>query len=75
MGPVMVITVGVLFLIDRMARAANGTYEVVHGMARVPLHFHQTWPVLVIVVGVMMLLRHQASTAGHVRWISEVGRG
>ena len=36
-GPVIMITVGVLFLLDRFA----------------DLRFHQTWPVLLIVIGLL----------------------
>jgi len=39
-GPVIMITVGVLFAADRFT----------------DYHFHQTWPVLLIVVGLMQLL-------------------
>jgi hypothetical protein len=39
-GPVIMITIGVLFAADRFTG----------------YHFHQTWPVLLIVIGVMQLL-------------------
>ena len=39
-GPVIMITVGVLFAVDRFTG----------------YHFHQTWPVLLIVIGFMQLL-------------------
>jgi hypothetical protein len=39
-GPVILITVGVLFLIDRFTQFG----------------FHQTWPVLLIVIGILKLL-------------------
>jgi hypothetical protein len=39
-GPLILITVGVLFAIDRFT----------------PLRFSQTWPVLLIVIGVLRLL-------------------
>jgi hypothetical protein len=39
-GPVIMITIGVLFAADRFT----------------DYHFHQTWPVLLIVIGVMQLL-------------------
>lgn len=39
-GPVIMITIGVLFAADRFT----------------DYHFHQTWPVLLIVVGLMQLL-------------------
>ena len=39
-GPIIMITVGVLFAADRFT----------------DYHFHQTWPVLLIVIGIMQLL-------------------
>jgi len=39
-GPIIMITVGVLFAADRFT----------------DYHFHQTWPVLLIVIGLMQLL-------------------
>jgi hypothetical protein len=39
-GPIILITVGVLFLIDRFTQFG----------------FHQTWPVLLIVIGLLKLL-------------------
>lgn len=39
-GPVILITVGVLFLIDRFSQ----------------IGFQQTWPVLLIVIGILKLL-------------------
>jgi hypothetical protein len=39
-GPVIMITIGVLFAADRFTG----------------YHFHQTWPVLLIVIGLMQLL-------------------
>jgi hypothetical protein len=39
-GPVIMITIGVLFAADRFT----------------DYHFHQTWPVLLIVIGLMQLL-------------------
>ncbi len=50
MGPVMVITVGFLFLIDQFVPG---------------IRFGQLWPVFLIVVGVMLLLRQSASAEGH----------
>ena len=52
MGPVMMITVGVLFLID-------------YSSSRVG--FHQLWPVFLIVIGAMKVLQSSASTAGHIQ--------
>ncbi|HZP25082.1 MAG TPA: DUF5668 domain-containing protein [Terriglobales bacterium] len=53
MGPVILITLGVLFLLDQMGRA--------HWM-----QFDFTWPALLIVIGLVMLLTHTASIEGHV---------
>jgi len=53
MGPVMLITVGVLFLLDQLGHA--------HWMG-----FDFTWPALMIVPGVVMLLERSASTYGHI---------
>jgi hypothetical protein len=53
MGPAVLITVGVLFLLDQMGRA--------HWM-----DFGFTWPALLIVIGLVMLLQHSASMEGHV---------
>jgi hypothetical protein len=53
MGPVILITIGVLFLLDQMGRA--------HWM-----QFGFTWPALLIVVGLVMLLTHSASIEGHI---------
>lgn len=50
MGPVMMITVGALFLIANYTR----------------FDFHESWPVLLIVAGLMIFLRSSASTEGHV---------
>jgi hypothetical protein len=52
MGPVMMITVGVLFLIDHMS------YNV---------SFRHLWPVFLIVIGAMKVLQTSASTAGHIQ--------
>jgi len=53
MGPAVLITIGVLFLIDQMGHAYW-------------MEFHFTWPALLIVIGVVMLLSHSASMEGHV---------
>lgn len=53
MGPVILITIGVLFLFDQM----------------LPFHhigFDHSWPLLLIVIGLMSFLKHSASTAGHI---------
>jgi hypothetical protein len=53
MGPAVLITIGVLFLLDQMGRA--------HWMG-----FDFTWPALLIVIGLIKLLEHSASTNGHI---------
>jgi hypothetical protein len=53
MGPAVLITIGVLFLLDQMGRA--------HWM-----DFGFTWPALLIVIGLVKLLEHGASTNGHI---------
>ncbi len=50
MGPVMLITLGVLFLIDQYT-----TY----GIGR-------TWPIFLIVIGIVKLVQWNAPTTGHV---------
>lgn len=50
MGPAVLITVGVLSLLDDMTR-----YD-----------WHRTWPVLILVIGIVSLLRSNASTEGHI---------
>jgi len=52
MGPAILVTLGVLFLLDNFdIRGAN---------------FDHTWPLILIVIGVVMVLRGNASTAGHI---------
>ncbi len=51
MGPAIVITLGVLFLLQTM--------DVVS--------FHYTWPVILIVIGAVQVLTHSASPEGHVQ--------
>ena len=53
MGPAVLITLGVLFLLDQMVH----TYF---------LAFHRTWPALLIVIGLVMFLQYNASAVGHV---------
>jgi hypothetical protein len=53
MGPAVLITIGVLFLLDQMGHA--------HWMG-----FDFTWPALLIVIGLIKLLEHSASTNGHI---------
>lgn len=50
MGPVVLITLGVLFLLS----------EFTHW------RFHQTWPILLIAIGVVSVLSSSASTSEHV---------
>ena len=53
MGPVVLITIGVLFLLDQLGHS--------HWM-----DFDSTWPALLIVIGLIMFLQHNASAEGHV---------
>lgn len=53
MGPAVLITLGVLFLLDQLTH--------VHW-----LDFSSTWPAFLIVIGLIMFLEHNASPAGHV---------
>ena len=53
MGPAVLITLGVLFL---LAQVSN-TYW---------LNFDRTWPALLIVIGLVSFLRHSAPMNGHV---------
>jgi len=50
MGPAMLVTLGVLFLLDSVSRVSFG----------------RTWPAILLVVGVVKLIQSNASTAGHV---------
>ncbi|HEY4962416.1 MAG TPA: DUF5668 domain-containing protein [Terriglobales bacterium] len=50
MGPAMLVTIGVLFLLDNVGR----------------LEFHRTWPAILLVVGVVKLVQSNASSAGHI---------
>lgn len=53
MGPAVLITLGVLFLLSETGH----TYW---------LNFDRTWPALLIVIGLVSFLKHGASTQGHV---------
>ena len=53
MGPAVLITLGVLFLMD----------QVVHVYW---MEFGRTWPALLIVIGLVMFLQHNALATGHV---------
>ncbi len=53
MGPAVLITLGVLFLLDQLTHVRW-------------LDFGSTWPAFLIVIGLIMFLEHNASPAGHV---------
>ena len=53
MGPAVLITIGVLFLLDQVGH--------VHWM-----YLGSTWPALLIVIGLILFLEHNASAAGHI---------
>ena len=53
MGPAVLITLGVLFLLAQV----TSTYW---------LNFDRTWPALLIVIGLVSFLRHSAPVDGHV---------
>ena len=53
MGPAVLITVGVLFLLDQVTHV----YWI---------EFGRTWPALLIVIGLIMFLQHNAPATGHV---------
>lgn len=50
MGPVILITLGVLFLVGRLDWGFG---------------FRETWPVLIIVIGLVKLAEAMAPTTGH----------
>jgi Domain of unknown function (DUF5668) len=50
MGPIMLITIGVLFLLREFTRYGIG----------------ELWPILLIVPGIVLVAQHMASKAGHV---------
>jgi len=50
MGPAILVTLGVLFLLDSVSRVGFG----------------RTWPAILLVIGVVQLLQSNASSAGHV---------
>ncbi|HEV3513497.1 MAG TPA: DUF5668 domain-containing protein [Candidatus Sulfotelmatobacter sp.] len=50
MGPAMLVTLGVLFLLDSVSQ----------------ISFGRTWPAILLVIGVVKLIQSNASTAGHV---------
>ena len=50
MGPAILITLGVLFLLDSVSRVGFG----------------RTWPAILLVIGVVKLMQSNASSAGHI---------
>lgn len=52
MGPAMLLTIGVLFLLENLHESSLG--------------FHRTWPVILLVVGAVKLLQGSASVEGHI---------
>ncbi len=50
MGPAMLVTLGILFLLDSVSRVGFG----------------RTWPAILLVIGVVKLMQSNASTNGHV---------
>jgi hypothetical protein len=52
MGPAILITIGVLFLLDRW----QGNL----------FRFHHTWPAILLVIGIVKLAESFASTEGHI---------
>jgi hypothetical protein len=50
MGPAILVTLGVLFLLDNVGR----------------FEFHRTWPAILLVIGVVKLMQSNASSAGHI---------
>jgi Domain of unknown function (DUF5668)/B-box zinc finger len=49
MGPAILVTLGVLFLLDNVSR----------------VEFHRTWPAILLVIGVVKLMQSNASAEGH----------
>jgi hypothetical protein len=49
MGPAILVTLGVLFLLDNTGR----------------MEFHRTWPAILLVIGVVKLMQSNASAEGH----------
>ena len=50
MGPAILVTLGVLFLLDNTGR----------------MEFHKTWPAILLVIGVVKLMQSNASADGHI---------
>jgi hypothetical protein len=57
MGPAMLVTLGVLFLLDSVGRVGFG----------------RTWPAILLVVGVVKLMQSNASYDGHIGTLPPVG--
>jgi len=57
MGPAILVTVGVLFLLDNVGR----------------LEFHRTWPAILLVIGIVKLMQSNASSEGHIGPLPPVG--
>lgn len=55
MGPSVLMTVGVLFLLDNLDVYGAG--------------FNRTWPVILLVIGIVKFFQSSASTDGHVNYI------
>jgi hypothetical protein len=49
MGPAVLVTLGVLFLLDTVGR----------------IEFHRTWPAILLVIGIVKLMQSNASSEGH----------
>jgi hypothetical protein len=50
MGPAMLVTLGILFLLDSVSR----------------IGFGRTWPAILLVIGVVKLMQSNASSSGHI---------
>jgi hypothetical protein len=57
MGPAVLVTLGVLFLLDSVGR----------------VEFHRTWPAILLVIGVVKLMQSNASYDGHIGTLPAVG--
>jgi hypothetical protein len=59
MGPAVLITLGVLFLLDSVSR----------------IGFHRTWPAILLVIGVVKLMQSNATSEGHINPFPPAGTG
>ena len=50
MGPAMLVTIGILFLLDNTAH----------------IEFHRTWPAILLVIGIVKLVQSNASSRSHI---------